>query len=115
MDMVPETILHMIRQNIFNFLWFRSTLGNKIHLASWDRISRQKYVVGWDTIKNMYWFSLTLRIKNTSIGLFGIVLWHDVHHAKYLKRKSISSWIMNPRKPIHGASNLWNSLVRSFS
>ena len=43
---IPNSILNMIRQIIFNFLWIGNKLKEGVHLVNWSRISLSKEVGG---------------------------------------------------------------------
>ena len=63
---IPNSILNMIRQIIFNFLWIGNKLKEGVHLVNWSRISLSKEV-GGSSIRNFFWFAKTLAMK---------ILWH---------------------------------------
>ena len=88
---------------MFNFLWAGSDVGKKIHLINWERLANPKLLGGWD-IKNIFWFSMTLRMKSMWIVVFGLGLWKEVIHAKYLSRVYLISWLRSNEKYVRGAS-----------
>ena len=65
---IPNSILNMIRQIIFNFLWIGNKLKEGVHLVNWSRISLSKEV-GGSSIRNFFWFAKTLAMK---------ILWHKL-------------------------------------
>ena len=73
--------MNVLRQNMFNFLWDGSDVGKKIHVINWERAENPKLLGGWD-IKNIFWFSMTLRMKSMWIVVFGLGLWKEVIHTK---------------------------------
>ena len=65
---VPQSILDQLRSMIFSFLWGSSAENKKIHLADWHTLSCSTSLGGWG-IKQLYWFSLSLRLKSFWQGL----------------------------------------------
>ena len=63
---IPKSILGKLKSLIFYFLW--GTKGNmkKFHLVDWLSLSKPTAQGGWG-IKNLEWFSISLRLK-----LFGM-------------------------------------------
>jgi hypothetical protein len=80
---VPSSIIKTIRSKIFQFLWSGAVnQKSKIHLTSWESISKPKVLGGWG-IKNIKWFNIALVLKTIWIGLSGNGLWGEILRAKY--------------------------------
>ena len=71
---VPQSILQMIRKQMFSYMWSSSSTGGKMHLVKWNTLTKPKALGGWD-IKNIQWFSITLCMKNMERRIFGCGLW----------------------------------------
>ena len=87
---IPAAILNKLRSITFAFLWGSNSNTRRYHLASWSDLSWPKKFEGWG-IKNLYWSSTVLRLKNFWEVLFCDSLWHRVLSAKYLKHVSVVS------------------------
>jgi hypothetical protein len=53
---IPASILHRIRQIVFNFLWNGKKRKKGFHLCSWHLIARPKRFGGWG-LRNLFSFS----------------------------------------------------------
>jgi hypothetical protein len=83
--LIPVLIINRIRGRIINFLWEGAMKNvHKIHLLSWDKISREKSLGRWG-IQNIFWFNIALVLKTVWRGLMGKGSWSEILFAKYLK------------------------------
>jgi len=71
---IPNSILEGLRRWITLLLWSSSGADNKIHLASWELLSKLKCLGGWG-LRNLVLFSRALRMKSLWRGLFSLNLW----------------------------------------
>ena len=69
---IPASILHKLRSITFAFLWGSIKNNQRFHLVSCQNLSWPKEYEGWG-IKNLHWFSITLRLKNIWRVLFNEV------------------------------------------
>ena len=65
---IPTSILHKLQRIMFAFLWGSLEIHRRYHLVSWQSISWIKEHQGWG-IKNLHWFSISLRLKNIWMAL----------------------------------------------
>jgi hypothetical protein len=56
---IPVTVLKMIRQLIFTFLWTGGNEKKHLHLCRWDSIAKPKMVGGWE-LRNVFLFNKSL-------------------------------------------------------
>jgi len=92
---VSTSTLKVIRGKIFNFLWSGTVNYRcKIHLTSWESISKPKALGGWG-IEHLSCFYIALILKTIWKGLSGCGLWGDILKKKYLNRRSLVDWIRN--------------------
>ena len=80
---MPKTIMNYLRSSIFNFLWWYSYGNYRSHLVDWKTLSRPYDLGGWN-IKNLDWFSTTLRLKSLWLVLNGEGIWSHIVKFKYL-------------------------------
>ena len=69
---------------------------------------------GWG-IKNLDWFSMSLRLKSFWMVLNGKGLWSQVITTKYLKRTTLESWLRAKCFTINGPSIMWNGFLHTFT
>ena len=107
---LPKSILGKLKSMIFFFLW--GSLGNKkkYHLVDWLSLSKPIAQGGWG-IKNLDWFSTSLRLKFFWLALCGNGLWFKLLSVKYLKKRTIFSWIRSKALSISGVSVIWKGFM----
>ena len=81
---IPKTILNILRQRIFLFLWGNTTQKKCLHLVDWMALSRLYEYGGWN-IKNLEWFRFSLRMKTCRMALNGEGIWSHIIRHNYLK------------------------------
>ena len=89
---LPAAVLRKLRRLMFSFLGGSSDIKKKFHLANWNDLSWPKKCGGWG-IKNLYWFNLSLRLKNLWRILHSDGLWVAVIHTKYLNGIPVIDWL----------------------
>ena len=107
---IPVSILNKLRILAFGYLWGSLDHKRRFHLTNWQSLSWPKYHGGWG-IKNLPWFSISLRIKNLWWVLHNDGLWHRVIFNKYFKRCSVESWIRGKNFQTHRASAIWRGFL----
>ena len=107
---LPKSILNRISQCIFTFLWGGTPLKRKKHLFHWKILSIPFSHWGRN-IKNLDWFSLSLRLKILWSVLRSNGLWFMVIQVKYLKRKSIECWLHKKKFYVLNTSHIWNGFI----
>ena len=110
---IPASTLHKLRSITFTFLWGSSGNNRRFHLASWSDLSWPKKFEGWG-IKNLQWFSITLRLKKIWGVLFSDSLWHRVLTTKYLKQTSVVSWLRGKNFRTRGVSTFWRGFIQTI-
>ena len=89
-------------------------MKKKNHLVSWTTIAMPKILGGWG-LKNISYFGKALATKSIWRDLFGTGLWSSLIYEKYLKHVSPVQWIRVYPSTLRNASNVWITLVRTFS
>ena len=95
------------------FLWGSSENHRRYHLISWQKLSWHKEYEGWG-IKNLHWFSISLRLKNIWMALLKGGLWHHVPISKYLKNISVIDWLRNKRFSTRRVSIIWRGFLETL-
>ena len=73
----PRSILNLLRQSIFTFLWGKNDERPRYHLARWDSVAIPYEYDGWD-IKNLEWFGISLKLKCFWQLLMGSGIWNSI-------------------------------------
>ena len=68
-----------------NFIWSGNQEKSKFHLVKWDVIASPVEKGGWD-LKNMFIFSLALRVRSIWLEIYGGSLWTRVIQVKYFNK-----------------------------
>ena len=89
---IPQSILDKLRRMIYSFLWGSSSKNKKFHLVDWHILVRPTTLGGWG-IKQLSWFSLSLRLKSFYLAINGKGIWFQILSVKYLKRNPVHSWL----------------------
>ena len=110
---IPKLILDLIRNRIFDFLWFDQKEKGSSHLVKWERIASLMEYGGWG-LKNILHFGTNLASKSLWRALFKPGLWSEVIKSKYIKQSSVTNWIRKYKKITKGISNVWNYLIHSL-
>ena len=113
LEKIPKSILNMIRNIIFTFLWSVNQEKRNFHLVSWERLETPKKLGVWG-IKNISLFENALVAKTLWRVLFKLGLWSEVIRRKYLKYRSVTQWIKGMNTTQKGISNIWNYMINSF-
>ena len=111
---IPVSILNKMRQMIFSFLWGSSKNKFCFHLVDWQTLARPMDYGGWG-IKNIHWFSISLRLRSFWWVLKGTGIWHQVISAKYLKHHTLATWLRNKNFGSRDTSIIWNSFLKTIS
>ena len=82
---IPISILRKLKSLIFDFLWGKKGDKKKFHLVEWTTLSKPISQGGWG-IKNLEWFSISLRIKSFWHVLCSNGLWFKLISVKYFKK-----------------------------
>jgi hypothetical protein len=113
---IPASVLTMLRQLIFSFLWTGSKKNRSFHLSKWEDLSKPKLMGGWG-LKNLPLFHKALSTNTFWRLLTKPGLWSNVIKAKYLHHLPVHIWIRFAEvSPIKGSQS-WNNLsstLRSF-
>ena len=107
---IPVSVLNKLRCLAFDFLWGSSRNKHRCHLANWKKLSWPKEYGGWG-IKNLYWFSIALRLKNLWLVLQNDGLWHKVVVCKYLKKHTVETWLRGKHFSFHGVFVFWKGFL----
>ena len=108
---LPAAVLRKLRRLMFSFLWGSSDIKKKFHLVNWNDLSWPKKCGGWG-IKNLYWFNLSLRLKNIWRILHSDGLWSAVIHTKYLNGIPIIDWLKKKNFSTRRSSLFWRGFVQ---
>ena len=111
---VPKSILNKLRKMIFDFLWGSLGACKHYHLVDWKFLSRPIELGGWG-IKNMEWFSISLRLKSLWLVLNGTGIWHKVITAKYLKNQTVEVWLRTKNFLVRGTLIFRNGFLNTLS
>ena len=74
---IPKSILGKLKSLILYFLWGSRGKKKKFHLANWTSLSKPTSQGGWG-IKNLEWFSISLRIKTFWQALCSNGIWFKI-------------------------------------
>ena len=85
-----------------------------MHLVDWYTISKPHEYGGWN-IKNLEWFSMSLRMKSLWMVLNGNGTWSHIIGHKYLKNLFVNEYLRQQSFPVQGSSYLWNGFIRTLS
>ena len=80
----------------------------------WQSLSKPLELGGWG-IKNLDWFSASLRLKSLWMVLNVKGLWSQVIIAKYLKNLSLDRWLRYKVFIVIGPSVIWNGFLHTLS
>ena len=98
---------------MFAFFWGSPENNRRYHLVSWKNLSWPKEYEGWG-IKNIHWFSISLRLKNLLMALLKDGLWHHVLITKYLKNLSMVAWLRDKRFCTRRVSIIWRGFLQTL-
>ena len=104
---IPVSILKKMRQLIFAFLWGSSKNKFRFHLVDWQNLAMPSVYAGWG-IKNIHWFSISLRLRILWWALKGTGIWNQVISTKYLKHQTLVAWLRKKNFCTSGTSIIWN-------
>jgi len=107
---VPVSILTGIRKRIFSFIWKGGHKNKKMHLASWEILSKPKKKGGWG-LKNLSIFSQALRMKSLWRSLNANTFWSQVIRDKYLGQCSVMEWFRKEQRASSHSSIIWRGFV----
>ena len=110
---LPKSILNKLRKLIFSFLWGTKGESKWFHLMDQKSLSKPLNHGGWG-IKNLDWFSMSLRLKSFWMVLNGKGLWSQVITTKYLKSTTLESWLIAKCFAINGPSIMWNGFLHTL-
>jgi hypothetical protein len=96
LENIPSSVLHRIRQVVFNFLWDGKRKRKGFHLCSWQLIARPKKYGGWG-LRNLFSFSRAMVANTLWRALMVDGLWHRVLKEKYLPSVSVEHWLQTVR------------------
>jgi hypothetical protein len=108
---VPGSVLKILRNRMFNFLWKRNCDSHTMHLCSWERLSLPKSFGGWG-IRNIFDFSKSLAANTLWRILMGEGIWHRVIIDKYLLQNSVTNWLRTQSFRKNGISRIWSGLTK---
>ena len=111
---VPKSILRKLKSLIFDFLWGSTGKERRYHFADWSTLSKPTSQGGWG-IKNLEWFSTSLRLKSLWLALCGNGLWFKIISVKYLKKDNVISWIREKAFTVSGASVIWKGFISTIT
>jgi hypothetical protein len=89
---IPSSVLHRIRQVVFNFLWDGKRKKKGFHLCNWQLIARPKKYGGWG-LRNLFSFSRAMATNTLWRALMLDGLWHRVLKDKYFPYVSVARWL----------------------
>ena len=111
---IPKSILGKLKSMIFAFLWGSSWEKKKYYLVDWQLLSKPTAHGGWG-IKNLGWFSTSLRLKSFWYTLSGNGLWFNILSVKYLKKRIVLTWIRRKAFMVTGVSVIWKGFISSIT
>jgi hypothetical protein len=103
---VPGSVLKILRNCMFNFLWKRNGVSHAMHLCNWERLFLPFSFGGWG-VRNIFYFSKSLAANTCWRVLMGEGLWHKVILDKYLYQKSATNWFISKSFKNNGLSRIW--------
>ena len=80
------------------FIWSGNPERSTYHLVHWDIIARPVSKGGWG-LKNMHFFSLSLREKILWLVSSGGNLWSNIIRDKHFQSQTLIQWIHRFKKP----------------
>ena len=92
LSIILRSILDILRQCIFSFLWGSTYHKWRMKLVDWLTIS-SPYDYGEWKIKNLEWFCTSLRLKSIWMVIKWLGMWNNIICNKYLKNMSIEDWL----------------------
>ena len=108
LERMPKSILNRLRQCSLSFLWWSHSTKQKIHLADWHTLLRP---YSWN-IKNIEWFSISLRLKSLWSVLKSRGSWNKVIQVKYLKETPMDCCMRRHSFSVQRKSHIWNGFIR---
>jgi len=96
---------------MFNFIWKNNNESHQIHLCNWEQIALPKSYGGWG-IRNIYDFNKSLAANTFWRVLNGSGIWHRVIRDKYLKYRSMVSWLRSASFQVSGVSRIWSGMIK---
>jgi len=108
---VPGSVLKILRNCMFNFLWKRNCDSYSMHLCSWERLSLPISFGGWGFC-NIFYFSNSLATSTCWRVLIGEGIWNRVILDKYIYHNSIINWLRNKSFKKNGMSRIWLGLTK---
>ena len=89
---IPASVLKILRQLIFTFLWTGSKKHQGYHLSRWEVLSRPKTLGGWG-LKNLPLFHKVLSASTFWRILTKTGMWSTVIKSKYLHQLPVHIWL----------------------
>ena len=111
---IPQSILEKLRRMIFSFLWGSSSKKKKYHLVDWHILACPTSLGGW-AIKQLSWFSLSLRLKSLWLVINGKGIWYQPLSIKYMRRLPLHSWLCKKSFSFRVASVIWKGFLLTIS
>ena len=111
---VPQSILDKLRSMIFSFLWGSSAKNKKFHLVDWHTLACPTSLGGWG-IKQLLWFSLSLRLKRLWQAINGNGIWFQLLSVKYMRSLPLHSWLRKKSFTTRGVSMIWKGFLLTLS
>jgi hypothetical protein len=110
---IPASILNILRQLIFSFLWIDSKKNKGYHISKWEELSKPKMMGGWG-LKNLPLFYKALSTNTLWRILTKPGLWRSVIKAKYLHNLPVHIWIRFAEVRPSKGSQSWKNLSSSL-
>jgi hypothetical protein len=112
LERVPPKIITTLRRLAFNFLWSGQADKHRLHLCSWQTLSKPRRAGGWG-LKNLSSFNVALLASTFWRAVTHDSIWHQIIFDKYLDSKPLINWLRKPSIQLKRASPFWKGLVAS--
>lgn len=112
LERIPNKITSLLRRLAFNFLWNGRAGNRRIHLCSWETLSKPRRVGGWG-LKNLHTFNTALLASSWWRAVTKDSIWHRIIIDKYLGSLPLCHWIRRTSLQTKRASPIWKGLVAS--
>jgi hypothetical protein len=112
LERIPNKITSLLRRLAFNFLWNGRAGKRRIHLCSWETLSKPRRAGGWG-LKNLHTFNTALLASSFWRAVTQGSIWHRIIVDKYLGSLPLCNWIRRTTFQTKRASPIWKGLVAS--